>query len=101
MVVYGGRDRVLAIRLDEEKINSLGLSSYLVAQRIDDLEFVSEAGLVRSDGMLRTVAIRERAHHGGSAARSRRCGVRRVEPAREHGSGLGDCRPLPADSSGN
>ena len=58
--VYGGRDRVLAIRLDEEKINALGLNSYLVAQRIGDLEYVAEAGQVESGGLLRTVAIRNR-----------------------------------------
>ena len=56
--VYGGRDRVLAIRLDEGKINALGVSSYLVAQRIADLEYVAEAGLVETGGLLRTVAIR-------------------------------------------
>jgi len=58
--VYGGRDRVLAIRLDEEKINALGLNSYVVAQRIADLEYVAEAGMVESGGLLRTVAIRNR-----------------------------------------
>ncbi len=58
--VYGGRDRVLAIRLDEDKINALGLNSYMVAQRIADLEYVAEAGLVESGGLLRTVAIRNR-----------------------------------------
>ncbi len=58
--VYGGRNRVLAIRLDEDKINALGLNSYMVAQRIADLEYVAEAGLVESGGLLRTVAIRNR-----------------------------------------
>lgn len=56
--VFGGRNRVLAIRLDEEKINALGVSSYLVARRIADLEYVAEAGLVETGGLLRTVAIR-------------------------------------------
>ncbi len=58
--VYGGRDRVLAIDLDENKINALGLSSYVVRQRITELEFVAEAGVVEVGGTLRTVAIRER-----------------------------------------
>jgi HAE1 family hydrophobic/amphiphilic exporter-1 len=56
--VYGGRDRVLAIRLDEEKINSLGLSAFYVTQRISELEYVAEAGMVEAGGLLRTVAIR-------------------------------------------
>ena len=58
--VHGGRARVLAIDLDENKINALGLSSYVVRQRITDLEFVAEAGVVEVGGTLRTVAIRER-----------------------------------------
>lgn len=58
--VFGSRDRVLAIDLDENKINALGLSSYVVAQRINELEFVAEAGMVESGGIFRTVAIRER-----------------------------------------
>ena len=56
--VYGGRDRVLAIRLDEEKINALGLSAFYVTQRISELEYVAEAGMVETGGLLRTVAIR-------------------------------------------
>ena len=56
--VYGGRERVLAIRLDEEKINALGLSAFYVTQRISELEYVAEAGMVETGGMLRTVAIR-------------------------------------------
>ena len=56
--VYGGRERVLAIRLDEEKINALGLSAFYVTQRISELEYVAEAGMVETGGLLRTVAIR-------------------------------------------
>ncbi len=55
--VRGGRERVLQIELDERKINALGLNSYVVAQRISELEYVAEAGAVEIDGLLRTVAI--------------------------------------------
>ncbi len=58
--VYGGRGRVVEIALDEKKLNALGLSSYVVAQRIRDLEYVAEAGLVEMGGVLRTLAIRHR-----------------------------------------
>jgi HAE1 family hydrophobic/amphiphilic exporter-1 len=56
--VQGGRDRLLQIELDERKVNSLGLSSWYVRQRISELEYVAEAGAVETDGLLRTVAIR-------------------------------------------
>jgi HAE1 family hydrophobic/amphiphilic exporter-1 len=58
VVVWGGRERVLAVELDEEKINALGLSSWVVRQRIGELEYVAEAGMVETGGLLRTVAIR-------------------------------------------
>ncbi len=58
--VYGGRGRVLELALDETQINALGLSSYVVAQRIRELEYVAEAGLVEIGGVLRTLAIRHR-----------------------------------------
>jgi len=58
--VYGGRERVLAIRLDEQKINALNLHPWTVAQRIYELEYVAEAGIVETGGLLRTVAIRNR-----------------------------------------
>ncbi len=56
--VRGGRDRVLAIELDERKTNALGLNAWYVQQRINELEYVSDAGAVRGGGVLRTVAIR-------------------------------------------
>ncbi|UCD24603.1 MAG: efflux RND transporter permease subunit [Gemmatimonadota bacterium] len=67
--VRGGRDRVLQIELDERKINALGLNSFIVAQRISELEYVAEAGAVEMDGLLRTVAIR---HNTKSAEEIRR-----------------------------
>jgi HAE1 family hydrophobic/amphiphilic exporter-1 len=58
--VYGGRDRVLEIDLDENRVNALGLRPQQVWQKIMDLEYVSEAGLVSMDGIERTLAIRHR-----------------------------------------
>ncbi|MDH4045854.1 MAG: efflux RND transporter permease subunit, partial [Gemmatimonadota bacterium] len=57
---YGGRDRVLEVVLDENRINALGLRPRQVWQRILDLEYVSEAGVVAMDGMERMLAIRHR-----------------------------------------
>ena len=58
--VSGGRDRLLEIALDERKVNALGLGPALVWQRILELEYVSEAGMVRRGGRMRTLAIRHR-----------------------------------------
>ncbi|MDH3290943.1 MAG: efflux RND transporter permease subunit [Gemmatimonadota bacterium] len=62
--VSGGRDRLVEIGLDERKVNALGLDPGRVWQKIMELEAVSEAGVVRTGGMLRTLAIR---HRTGSA----------------------------------
>jgi hydrophobic/amphiphilic exporter-1 (mainly G- bacteria), HAE1 family len=58
---WGGRDRLLEIELDERKILGLGLDPERVRQAVAELEYVREAGAVRRDGLLYTVAIRERA----------------------------------------
>jgi HAE1 family hydrophobic/amphiphilic exporter-1 len=58
--VFGGRDRVLEVVLDEDKVNALGLRPQLVWERILGLEYVSEAGVVDDDGIQRTLAIRQR-----------------------------------------
>jgi len=57
---FGGRERLLELRLDEEKVNALGLIPYVVWQRIQQLESVQDAGMIEQDGILRTLAIRER-----------------------------------------
>lgn len=57
---WGGRDRVLEVELDETRILALGLDPELVRTRVQQMEFVREAGAVRQGGMLYTVAIRER-----------------------------------------
>jgi hydrophobic/amphiphilic exporter-1 (mainly G- bacteria), HAE1 family len=59
--VSGGRDRLLEIELDAHRVEALGLSPFLVRQRIQELEYVREAGMVETAGGLRTVAIRQRA----------------------------------------
>ncbi len=60
--VDGGRDRILQVELDEQKIQSLGLRPEVVRQRILNLEIVREAGVVdMRDGTFRTLSIRQRA----------------------------------------
>jgi hydrophobic/amphiphilic exporter-1 (mainly G- bacteria), HAE1 family len=63
--VSGGRDRLLEIEMDPRRVEALGLSPFLVRQRIQDLEYVREAGMVETGGGLRTVAIRQRAETVG------------------------------------
>jgi multidrug efflux pump subunit AcrB len=59
--VSGGRDRLLEIEMDARRVEALGLSPFVVRQRIQDLEYIREAGMVETGGGLRTVAIRQRA----------------------------------------
>jgi HAE1 family hydrophobic/amphiphilic exporter-1 len=58
--VSGGRERLVEISLDEHKVNALGLDPWRVWQKIQELEYVSEAGVVNEGGLLRTIAIRHR-----------------------------------------
>jgi HAE1 family hydrophobic/amphiphilic exporter-1 len=58
--VRGGRDRLVEIALDERKTQALGLDPGYVWMRISELEYVSEAGIVEDEGLLRTLAIRHR-----------------------------------------
>jgi len=58
--VSGGRERLVEISLDERKVNALGLAPGRVWQKIRELEYVSEAGVVEEGGLLRTIAIRHR-----------------------------------------
>lgn len=60
VTAYGGRERVLELELDEDRITALGLNPFIVAQRIRDLEYVTEAGTVEEGGLLRTLTIRQR-----------------------------------------
>jgi HAE1 family hydrophobic/amphiphilic exporter-1 len=59
----GGRARELEIELDPDRINALRLDPTTVRQRIEELEYVREAGRVWDGRLLRTVAIR---HHARS-----------------------------------
>ncbi len=59
--VHGGRDRLLEIELDPARLEALGLSPYVVREKIQSLEYVKEAGRVEDEGLVRTVAIRHRA----------------------------------------
>lgn len=57
----GGRARVLAIELDEARINSLGLRLQEVSSRISGMEIMREAGVVETEsGQHRTLTVRQR-----------------------------------------
>jgi HAE1 family hydrophobic/amphiphilic exporter-1 len=68
--VSGGRERLLEVVLVEDRINALGLQSQVVWQRINELEYVSEAGVVEMDGIQRTLAIRHRAESSDDIRRA-------------------------------
>ena len=53
----GGRDRLLEIRVDEEKAKSIGLNPAQISQSIRALDLVREAGIVRQGEGERTVTI--------------------------------------------
>jgi HAE1 family hydrophobic/amphiphilic exporter-1 len=55
--VFGGRERRLEIQLDEQKIAALGLDSWTVRQRVQELDLVQEAGVVREGTSERTITI--------------------------------------------
>ncbi len=42
--VYGGRDRLVEIEMDEDRVTALGLTPAQVFMRINDLDLVREAG---------------------------------------------------------
>ena len=55
--VFGGRERRLEVHLDEQKIAALGLDPWTVRQRIQELDLVQEAGVVRQGASERTITI--------------------------------------------
>jgi HAE1 family hydrophobic/amphiphilic exporter-1 len=61
VVASGGRDRILEIEIDEDRARSFGLDLREVQRRILELEYVRQAGVVESQGTLRSIAIRQRA----------------------------------------
>jgi HAE1 family hydrophobic/amphiphilic exporter-1 len=59
--VYGGRARVLEIRLDETKLAAHGLTPVAVRAAVSGLEVVSEAGAIQDGPIIRSLAVRQRA----------------------------------------
>ena len=57
---YGGRDRLVEIEMDEDRINALGLSASVVRELVAGLDLVREAGAVRSGDLEWTVTIQNR-----------------------------------------
>ncbi|MEJ2203754.1 MAG: efflux RND transporter permease subunit, partial [Gemmatimonadota bacterium] len=55
--VSGGRERRLEIHLDENQIAALGLDPWTVRQRIQELDLVREAGVIRQGSSERTITI--------------------------------------------
>ncbi|NJD20783.1 MAG: efflux RND transporter permease subunit, partial [Gemmatimonadetes bacterium] len=55
--VFGGRERRLEVALDEQKIAALGLDAWTVRRRIQELDLVREAGVVREGDQERTITI--------------------------------------------
>ncbi|MEX2526486.1 MAG: efflux RND transporter permease subunit [Gemmatimonadota bacterium] len=58
--VSGGRERVVEVELDRNRMEALGLTPAEVAGRIGELDLVREAGVVREGDREWTVAIRNR-----------------------------------------
>ncbi len=56
----GGRERLIEIELNEDRVSSLGLSPGVVSQRINDLDLVREAGAIRERDRERSVTIQNR-----------------------------------------
>ncbi len=61
VAVRGGRDRLLILEFDRNQLRALGLTPEAIRQLVLQLEQVIEAGAVYDDGMLRNLAIRQRA----------------------------------------
>ncbi len=61
VVAFGGRNRMLEIELDPLKASALGLDADVVRKRVEELEYVKEAGAVRDRQIVRVLAMRERA----------------------------------------
>ena len=56
----GGRERLIEIELNEDRVSSLGLSPGAVGRRINDLDLVREAGAIRTGDQERSVTIQNR-----------------------------------------
>jgi HAE1 family hydrophobic/amphiphilic exporter-1 len=73
--VFGGRARRLVVELDEQKLASLKLDPWTVRRRIQELDLVREAGVVRQGDTERTITIVNRP---GSAEDVRRAVIMAV-----------------------
>lgn len=60
VTAYGGRERVLEIELDRQRMADLNVSAYMVGLKLVDLDLVREAGSVRAGDREWTVTIRNR-----------------------------------------
>lgn len=60
VMAYGGRDRLVEIEMNEDRINALGLSAVEVSRLVSGLDLVREAGAVRSGDREWTVTIQNR-----------------------------------------
>ncbi len=60
VTAYGGRERMVEVELDREKMAALGISSFDVDRTLGDLDLVREAGSIRSGDQQWTVTIRNR-----------------------------------------
>ncbi|MYH49791.1 MAG: efflux RND transporter permease subunit, partial [Gammaproteobacteria bacterium] len=56
----GGRERLIEIELNEDRVSSLGLTPGVVSVRINDLDLVREAGAVRTGDQEWSVTIQNR-----------------------------------------
>ena len=61
VIVFGGRERLLRVELDEEQILAMGLTPQVVESRIRDLDLVREAGAIREGTRESTLTIEDRA----------------------------------------
>jgi HAE1 family hydrophobic/amphiphilic exporter-1 len=65
ITAFGGRKRLLELELRETEIRSLGLRLEEVQRRIEQLEYVKEAGAILTQGRLYPIALRHRADSTG------------------------------------
>jgi hydrophobic/amphiphilic exporter-1 (mainly G- bacteria), HAE1 family len=56
----GGNSRLIRVELDGNKLTALGIQPTDITQRVAELEYVKEVGLVDEGGIERTVTIRQR-----------------------------------------
>jgi len=60
VTVNGGRERLLRVELNRDQMEALGLTSARVGQRLQDLDLVQEAGVVREGDLEWAITVRNR-----------------------------------------